>query len=136
MSSDDLIGLFNLMFIIGYQNCCKKSNFKVVLKAICMLWVSLVFHTIVIFYGTIAYINVDWLEWICLLKVGIQPVVGLKTGILIWDCMLCNDGIAVTIYGWFGGHAETCLCVACFVVVTCMGLGLYESCPQRPTIEM
>ena len=26
-----------------------------------------------------------------------------------------HSDIAITIYGWFGGHAETCLGVACFV---------------------
>ena len=26
-----------------------------------------------------------------------------------------HNNIAITIYGWFGGHAETCLGVACFV---------------------
>ena len=26
-----------------------------------------------------------------------------------------NNDIAITIYGWFGKHAETCLGVACFV---------------------
>ena len=28
---------------------------------------------------------------------------------------ICNDDIAITIYGWFLRHAETCLGVVCFV---------------------
>ena len=32
--------------------------------------------------------------------------------------------IAITIHGWFGAHVVTCLGVACFVVVTYMGVEL------------
>ena len=39
--------------------------------------------------------------------------------------VIYNDDIAISIYGWFGEHAETCLGVACFVSgVTCMGMDL------------
>ena len=44
---------------------------------------------------------------------------------------MCHNDIAITIYGWFGQHAETCLGVACFVSGDIDGYELFVLVPPH-----
>ena len=52
---------------------------------------------------------------------------------------ICNDDIVITIYGWFGGHAETCLGVAwcgLFVGGDMYGYGFIKKIVLFRTVEL